>query len=142
MKSKSLERTSRALGKSIILSKLPVNEEVPSSFESHFVPAERHGQSKRLKLLHEHVERLRNPRLGQVLALHDRLVDAAASRDVVGLHRQDFLQRVRGAVCLERPHFHLSETLSAELRLAGERLLRDERVWPDRTCVDLVVDEV
>ena len=49
---------------------------------------------------------------------------------------------VRGAVRLERPHFHLSETLAAELRLAGERLLRDERVRSDAPRVDLVVHEV
>src|SRR6266568_9022711 len=46
------------------------------------------------------------------------------------------------AVSLECPHFHLSETLAAELRLAGERLLRDERVGPDAPRVNLVIDQV
>src|SRR5690606_37673865 len=40
------------------------------------------------------------------------------------------------------PHFHLAETLTAELRLATERLLGNERVRTDRTGVDLVVHEV
>src|SRR4029453_9628517 len=62
--------------------------------------------------------------------------------DVVGLRGQQLLQDVRGAVGLERPDFHLSEALAAELRLAAERLLRDQRVRPDRAGVDLVVDQV
>src|SRR5690606_550169 len=47
-----------------------------------------------------------------------------------------------GAVCLERPHFHLTEALTAELRLARQRLLGDQRVRTDRASVDLVVDQV
>src|SRR5690606_29223099 len=120
----------------------PIPIPLPRTIPYLLVTAQCDRQAERLELLHEHVERLRDPRLGQVLALDDRLVDAAASRDVVGLHRQDLLERVRRAVRLERPHFHLTETLAAELRLAGERLLRDERVWPDRARVDLVVDQV
>ena len=46
------------------------------------------------------------------------------------------------AVGLERPHFHFAEPLAAELRLAAERLLGDERVRSDRPRVDLVVDQV
>ena len=101
-----------------------------------------HLDAERLQLLHEHVERLRDARLWQVLPLHDRLVHAASTVHVVGLDRQDLLQRVRGAIRLQRPHFHLSEPLAAELRLAGERLLRDERVRSDAARVDLVVHQV
>ena len=82
------------------------------------------------------------PGLEHVLALDDRLVHARAAGDVVGLDRQHLLQRVGGAVGLERPHLHLAETLAAELRLAAERLLRDERVRARRAGVDLVVDQV
>ena len=49
---------------------------------------------------------------------------------------------MRGAVCFERPHFHFAEALTAELRLAAEGLLRDERIRTYRAGVDLVVDEV
>src|SRR6185503_6199995 len=104
--------------------------------------AHRDLQSERLQLLHEHVEGLGDTRIRQVLPLHDRLVDAASAVHVVRLDREDLLQDVRGAVCLQRPHFHLSETLAAELRLAGERLLRDEGVRSDAARVDLVVHEV
>src|SRR3712207_4048268 len=52
------------------------------------------------------------------------------------------LERVRGAVRLERPHLHLAEALAAELRLASQRLLRDERVRAGAARVDLVVHEV
>ena len=58
------------------------------------------------------------------------------------LDGEELLQRVGGAVGLHRPHFHLAEALAAELRLAAERLLGDERVRPDRARVDLVVDQV
>src|SRR5205823_15120876 len=47
-----------------------------------------------------------------------------------------------GAVGLERPDLHLAEALAAELRLAAERLLRNERVRTGRARVDLVVDQV
>ena len=77
-----------------------------------------------------------------MLALDDRLVHARAADDVVGLDGQELLQAVGGAVGLHRPHFHLAEALAAELGLAAERLLRDERVRPDRARVDLVVDQV
>jgi hypothetical protein len=63
-------------------------------------------------------------------------------RHVVRLHRQHFLQRVGGAVGLERPHFHFAEALAAELRLAAQRLLGDQAVRADRARVDLVVDQM
>src|SRR5688500_19119595 len=88
MKSKSLERGSRVLGKSIIYSLL--------------LSSERDGQTERLQFLHEHVEGLGNAGLRQVLPLHDRLVDARAAGHVVRLHRQDLLERVRCAVRLQR----------------------------------------
>ena len=49
---------------------------------------------------------------------------------------------MRRAVSFQRPHFHFAEALTAELRLAAERLLRHEAVRADRTRVDLVVHEV
>src|SRR6185436_4291814 len=98
--------------------------------------------SQRLQLLNEHVEGLRNSRLGKVLTFHDRLVNSAAAVHIVRLDGENLLQRMCGAVSLECPHFHLSETLAAELRLTGERLLRDERVGPDAPRVNLVIDQV
>ena len=61
---------------------------------------------------------------------------------VVRLDGQHLLQRVRRAVGFQRPHFHLAEALAAELRLAAQRLLRDERVRAGRARVHLVVDQV
>ena len=52
------------------------------------------------------------------------------------------MQVVRGAVCFERPDFHFAEALSAELRLAAQRLLRYQRVRTGRARVNLVFDEV
>src|SRR5437899_5064670 len=100
------------------------------------------AEPQRLELLDEHLEALRDARRLDILALHDRLVRLDAAHDVVGLHREELLEDVRRAVGLERPHLHLAEPLAAELCLAAERLLRDERVRARRARVDLVLDEV
>src|SRR5882672_6691875 len=99
-------------------------------------------EAERLQLADEHVERFGNARLDARFALDDGLVDFRAAIDVVGLRGQEFLQNVRGAVSFERPNFHFAEPLPAELRLAAQRLLGDERVRPDGASVDLVVDQV
>ena len=99
-------------------------------------------QAERLELLDEDVEALGQTRLERVLALDDGLVHPRAAHDVVALDGEELLERVRGAVRFHRPDFHLAEPLPAELRLAAQRLLRDERVRTDRARVDLVVDEV
>ena len=95
-----------------------------------------------LDLVAEHVERHRRAGLEDVLALDHRLVDLRAAVDVVGLHGQQLLEDVGGAVGLERPDLHLAEPLAAEARLAAERLLRDEAVRARRARVDLLVHEV
>src|SRR3546814_6905957 len=64
---------------------------------------------------------LRDTRLEIVVAAHDRLVGLRAAGDVVRLDRQHLLQRVGGAVGFQRPHFHFTEALTAELRLAAQR---------------------
>ena len=99
-------------------------------------------ERQRLHLLQEHLEGLGDRRLGDVLALDDRLVGLHAPDGVVGLDGEHLLQRVGGAVRLERPHLHLAEALAAELRLAAQRLLGDERVRAGAAGVDLVVHEV
>src|SRR5829696_1434365 len=87
-----------------------------------------HVEAERLELLEEHLERLRDAGLGDVLALDDGLVDLDPAEDVVGLDGEQLLQRVRGAVGLHRPALHLTEALATELRLTTQRLLRDHRV--------------
>src|SRR5216110_2200801 len=99
-------------------------------------------QPQGLEFLHQHVEGLGDAGFRQVLPLDDRLVHTAATVHVVRLDREDLLQRVRGAVRFQRPDLHLAEPLAAELRLASERLLGDQRVRPDRAGVNLVVDQV
>ena len=76
------------------------------------------------------------------VALDDRLVDLRAAGHIVGLRGEQLLEDVRRAVGFERPDFHFPEPLAAELRLAAERLLGDQRVRPDRARVDLVVHQV
>src|SRR5439155_24916444 len=99
-------------------------------------------ERERLHLLQQHLERLGDRRLGDVLALDDRLVGLDAPDRVVGLDREHLLQRVGRAVRLERPDLHLAEALAAELCLTPERLLGDQRVGAGRARVDLVVHQV
>src|SRR5690606_22496755 len=86
---------SRPLRKSIIVSLLPFGGYAEGDLEP-----------ESLQFLDQHVERLGDPRLREVLPLDNRLVHPAATVHVVRLDRQHLLQHVRGAVCLERPHFH------------------------------------
>src|SRR3954468_8986990 len=99
-------------------------------------------ETQGLHLLEEDLERLRDARVGDVLALDDGLVDLHAAGNVVRLDRQQLLERVGRAVRLERPDLHLTEALATELGLTAERLLGDHRVGARRASVDLVVDEV
>src|SRR5258705_276175 len=96
----------------------------------------------RLYFPDQHLERLRDAWLRDVLALDDGLVDLDPAEDVVRLDRQQLLQRVGRAIRLERPDLHLTEPLAAELRLTAERLLGDHRVRARGPGVDLVVHQV
>src|SRR5680860_117436 len=99
-------------------------------------------EAERLHLLDENLERLGDPGVGDVLALHDGLVDLDATGHVVGLDGEQLLQGVGGAVRLHGPDLHLTEALATELGLTAERLLGDHGVRTGRTRVDLVVDQV
>src|SRR5437667_433878 len=99
-------------------------------------------QAERLQLADQDVERFGHARLDARFALDDGLVNLGAAIDVVRLRGEQFLQDVRCAVGFQCPDFHFAEALASELRLAAERLLRDERVRPDGTRVNLVVDEM
>src|SRR5579875_649255 len=101
-----------------------------------------HVEAERLHLLDQHLETLRDAGFGDVLALDDRLVDLDPAKHVVGLDREQLLERVGGAVGFQRPHLHLTEALSAELRLTAQRLLGDHRVRAGAARVDLVVHQV
>src|SRR5882672_9534797 len=98
--------------------------------------------SERPNFLHQHVEGFRHPCVYLVVALDDVLVDLGATVDVVGLDREHLLERVRRAVGLERPDFHLAEALTAELRFASQRLLGDERIRSRRARVHFVIHQV
>src|SRR4051812_17102073 len=83
-------------------------------------------QAQALQLPDEDVEGFRQAGREHGVALDDGLVDLGAAVDVVRLGGQELLEDVRGSVRLQRPHLHLPEPLSAELRLAAQRLLGDQ----------------
>src|SRR5699024_9449005 len=99
-------------------------------------------QTERPYFLGQDVERLRHAGLHLVLAVDNILVHARTPVHIVGLDRQHFLQRIGGAVGLQGPHFHFAETLAAELGLAAQRLLRDQRVRTGGAGMHLVVNQV
>src|SRR5467141_3766854 len=99
-------------------------------------------QTERLQLADEDVERFGHAGLDARFSLDDGLVNLRTAIDVVRLRREQLLQDVRCAIGFQRPDFHFAEALASELRLAAERLLRDERVRPDGARVNLVVDEM
>src|SRR5258707_13367542 len=83
-------------------------------------------EAERAQLLDQNVEGFGDTRLEGVVAAHDGLVDLGAAGYVVRLDGEDLLQRVGGAIGLERPHLHLAEALTAELRLAAQWLQGNE----------------
>src|ERR1041384_3161329 len=92
--------------------------------------------------MHEYVEGLGNIRLPHVLAFDNRFICFRTANHVVGLDCKDLLEYVRSTECFDRPYFHFSETLTPELSFTTQRLLSNERVRSDRTCVHLIVDKV
>src|SRR5437762_4008698 len=99
-------------------------------------------EAKRAQLLDQHVEGFGNAGFEIVIPADNRLVNLGAAGDVVRLDRQHLLQRIGRAVGFERPYLHLAETLTAELRLAAQRLLGDQAVRSDRARVDLVIHQM
>ena len=82
------------------------------------------------------------PGCGIGLTLNDGLVGLHTALHVVGLDGQDLLQSVSSAVSFQCPDFHFAKALAAELGLAAQRLLSDQRVGAGRTCMDLIIDQV
>ena len=99
-------------------------------------------ESEATHFLDKNVERFRHTCLEIVLALDDGFVNLGPASDIIRLDRQHLLQGVGGTVSFQCPDLHLTETLTTELRLTTQRLLRDKRVGPDAACVDLVVHQV
>src|SRR5690554_4225547 len=99
-------------------------------------------QTQRLHLFHQHAERLRQAWFGDVLSLHNRLIDLDATHDVVRLDSQQFLECVSSSISFERPHLHLTKALATKLGLTAQWLLRDHRVRTSRASVNLVVHQV
>src|SRR3990167_1570129 len=98
--------------------------------------------TERTDFFDRNVEGLGHARLHAVIAIHDVFVHLGPAVHIVRLHSQHFLQRVSRAVGFQRPHFHLPETLTTELRLTTQRLLSNQAVGTRRTGVHLVIDQV
>ena len=95
-----------------------------------------------MQFLDKHFECFGDTGFGQIFALDDCFVGLYAAHHVVGLDGKHFLQHVCRAVCFQCPHFHFTKTLSAELRFAAQRLLRNKAVRTCTACVNFVVYQV
>ena len=76
-----------------------------------------------------------------MVSVDNVFVHLRAARDVIRLHGQHFLQGVCSAIGFQRPHFHFTEALAAELSLTAQRLLGNETVRTGRTRVHLVIHQ-
>src|SRR5437764_2234312 len=119
----------------------PVNSLIPAGYRPSAL-LQLDIEAKRAQLLDQHVEGFGNAGFEIVIPADNRLVNLGAAGDVVRLDRQHLLQRIGRAVGFERPYLHFAEALTAELRLAAQRLLGDQAVRADRARVDLVVNQV
>ncbi len=99
-------------------------------------------QSKRLQLLYQNIEGLRQSGLKGIVAFHDLFVHSRTSSHVVGFDSEKFLERKGGAVGFHGPDFHFTQALSSELSFSAERLLGDKRVGANGPCMDLVIHQV
>ena len=85
-----------------------------------------HVEPKRPKFLDQNVDGFGDPGFEIVFAAHDGFVHLRATGNVIGFDREHFLQRIGSAVSFQSPDFHFPESLTAELRLTTQRLLRDK----------------
>src|SRR4051812_48586125 len=86
-----------------------------------------HVQCQGLKFFHENVEALGKTWHHHVLAFDDGLVHTGPAQHVIRLHSQELLQSIRCTVSFHCPHFHLTQTLTTELRFPAEWLLGNQR---------------
>src|SRR3989344_1601372 len=99
-------------------------------------------QPQALEFPDQHVERFRHIDPADGLALDDGFVGLAPAGHVIGFDGQYLLKGVSRAIGFERPDFHFPEALAAELGLAPQGLLGDERVRANGSLVDLVLHHV
>ena len=95
-----------------------------------------------LKFVHQYIERRGKIRPLDLFPADNGFVCRRTPQDVVRLDGKHFLKRLPRPVSFERPHFHFSESLAAELRLSAQWLLCDERIRADRAHVHLVLHQM
>lgn len=82
--------------------------------------------AQRADFFQQYVEGFRHARFHLVVAVHDVFIHLGTTVHVIRLNGEHFLQGVGRAVCFQRPHFHLTEALTTELRLTTQRLLSNQ----------------
>ena len=100
------------------------------------------AQCKGLEFFDKNFERFRNTRIGDIFTFHNRFKGLDTSYNVIRFYREDFLEGVCSTISLQSPHFHFTETLTAELSFTAQRLLSNERVRTCGTCVYFVINKV
>ncbi len=77
-----------------------------------------------------------------MITIDNVLVHLGTAIHVIRLHCEHLLQGVCGAISLERPDFHFTKTLPAELCLTTQGLLSYQTVWSSRPGMHLVIDKM
>jgi len=83
-----------------------------------------HSQAKALQFFDEDSEGSWDAWFFDGLTFDDRLISVNTSLYIIRFDSEHFLKRISSSISLERPNFHFTESLTAKLRLAAERLLR------------------
>ena len=99
-------------------------------------------ETESAEFMEKHVKGFGDAGVRHRVTLDDGLVCLGAAGHVVGLDREDLLEGVGRAICLQGPDLHLTEALAAELGLAAQRLLGHQAVGAGGTGVHLVVNQV
>ncbi len=95
-----------------------------------------------MKFFNQYVKGFWNSWFRNIFTAHNCLIHLMTSTHIVGFISQHFLERICGAVCFERPYFHFPKTLATQLSFTTKRLLRHERVWPNGTRVNFIINHV
>ena len=63
-----------------------------------------------------------------MIAVHDVFIHLSTACNVIGFDGKHFLQGVSGTICLQRPDFQLTKSLTTKLCLTTQRLLSNQAV--------------
>src|SRR5450631_127012 len=92
--------------------------------------------------MHQNIEGLGNTWPWNAISFYNCFISLCAAYDVIGFQCQQFLQNIRGSIGFQCPYFHFTKPLTTELSFTTQRLLRDQTVWPNASCMHLIINHM